>query len=386
MPRIIVAPDSFKESLTAAEVASHIADGIHKVLPSAEVIQIPLADGGEGLTDALIFGTAGRFITREVTGPLGDQVTAKFGILGDNQTAVIEIAEASGLALVPRERRNPMITTTYGTGELIKAALDLGCRRMIVGIGGSATNDGGSGMAEALGVRLLDAEGRDIGRGAEGLLKLSALNMSATDPRLPQVEIMVACDVTNPLCGPTGASYVYGKQKGAGTEMLPVMDQALFNLAQVIKRDLGIEVQELSGAGAAGGLGAGLVAFAGGKLRSGLGLVLEMLDFEAKLAAGVDLVITGEGQINAQSLFGKVPVGVARMAKKYHLPVLAVVGSIGPGAEKTYEAGIDAIMSIVPAPLSLDEAMARAGELVSDAVSRAMRLIMLNGHPKWKNG
>ena len=377
MNRIIVAPDSFKESLTAAEVASCVADGIRRVLPAAEVIQIPLSDGGEGLTDALISGTGGRYMDREVTGPLGNKVTARFGVLGDNRTAVIEMAAASGLALVPREERNPMITTTYGTGELIKAALDLGCRRMIVGIGGSATNDGGSGMAEALGVKLLDADGKRIGPGAAGLLTLHTIDMSAADPRLPEAEIMVACDVTNPLCGPTGASYVYGRQKGADSEMLPVMDQGLLNLARVIKHDIGIEVQELSGAGAAGGLGAGLVAFAGGKLRSGLGMVFEILDFESRLAAGVDLVITGEGQINTQTLYGKVPAGVARLAKKYRLPVLAIAGSIGPGADKAYETGIDAIMSITPGPISLDESMARAGELISDAAARAMRLIIL---------
>ncbi|MGE5544927.1 MAG: glycerate kinase [Bacillota bacterium] len=377
MKRIIVAPDSFKESLTAAKVAFYIAEGIHKVLPEAEVIQIPLSDGGEGLIDALVSGTGGRFISRKVTGPLGEEVTARFGILGDNRTAVIEMAEASGLALVPRERRNPMVTTTYGTGELIKAALDLRCRRMIVGIGGSATNDGGSGMAEALGVRLLDADGHVIGRGAEGLLRLSSIDMSAVDPRLSQTEILVACDVTNPLYGPTGASFVYGPQKGASPEMLPVMDQALFNLARVIKRDLNLEVEGIAGAGAAGGLGAGLMAFAGGKLCSGLRMVLEILDFESRLAGGVDLVITGEGQINDQTLFGKVPAGVASLAKKYDLPVLAIVGSIGPGAEKVYEAGIDAIMSITPGPINLDEAMTRAGELVSDATARVMRMIML---------
>lgn len=377
MKRIIVAPDSFKESLSATGVAYHIAEGIHKVLPAAEVIRIPLSDGGEGLLDALISGTAGRFITREVTGPLGKKVTARFGMLGDNRTAVIEMAEASGLALVPREERNPMVTTTYGTGELIKAALDLGCRRMIVGIGGSATNDGGSGMAEALGVKLLDAGEESIARGVEGLFSLKSIDMSAADPRLLQTEILVACDVNNPLCGPNGASYVYGPQKGADREMLPVMDQALFNLARVIKRDLKLDVQDIAGAGAAGGLGAGLIAFAGGKLCSGLGMVFEILDFESILASKADLVITGEGQINAQTLFGKVPVGVAQVAKKYDLPVLAIVGSIGPGAEKVYEAGIDAIMSITPGPISLEEAMTLTEELVTDATVRAMRLIMM---------
>lgn len=375
--RILVAPDSFKESLTAVEAAAFIAEGIRRVLPTAEVISIPLSDGGEGLLDTLVAGTAGRYIITEVTGPLGEKVSARLGVLGDERTAVIEMAEASGLALIPHERRNPMETATYGTGEMIRTALDLGYRRLIVGIGGSATNDGGAGMARALGVKLLDGRGEPITPGAEGLLKLESIDMSTADPRLREAEILVAGDVTNPLCGPNGASYVYGPQKGATPEMLPLMDQALANLARVIKRDLNLEVAELRGAGAAGGLGAGLVAFAGGRLCRGLDVVFEILGFEARLASGIDLVITGEGQINNQSLFGKVPVGVARVAKKYHLPVIALVGSIALGADRIQEAGIDAVMSITPGPLSLKESMTRAGELLADAAARALRLVLV---------
>jgi len=384
--RILVAPDSYKESLTASDVALFIAEGIRRVLPTAEVISIPLSDGGEGLIDTLVAGTAGSVITKEVTGPLGEKVTARLGVLGDERTAVVEMAEASGLALVPNERRNPMATTTYGTGELIQKALELGYRRLIIGIGGSATNDGGAGMAQALGVKLLDKEGKPIAWGAEGLLKLDSIDISTADARLRESEILVAGDVTNPLCGPKGASYVYGPQKGGTPEMLPIMDQALGNLARVIKRDLGLEVAELRGAGAAGGLGAGLVAFAGGRLCRGLDIVFEMLDFEPRLASGVDLVITGEGQINDQSLFGKVPVGVARLAKKYGIPVIAIVGSIALGADKTEAAGIDAVMSITPGPLSLKESMARAGELVADATARALRLVLVGKQVHALNG
>ena len=362
--------------MTASEVASFIAEGIHRVPPTAEVISIPLSDGGEGLIDTLVSGTVGSFIIKEVTGPLGEKVSARLGVLGDERTAVVEMAEASGLVLVPPELRNPMVTTTYGTGELIQKALDLGYRRLIIGIGGSATNDGGAGMAQALGVRLLDGRGEPIPWGAEGLLKLESIDMSTADPRLREAEILIAGDVTNPLCGPYGASYVYGPQKGGIPEMLPVMDQALANLARVIRRDLDLEVAELKGAGAAGGLGAGLVAFAGGRLCRGLDVVFEILGFELRLVSGIDLVITGEGQIS-QSLYGKVPVGVARRAKKYRLPVIAIVGSIGLGADKTREAGIDAIMSITPGPLSLEESMTRAGERVADAATRALRLVLV---------
>ena len=377
MQRVIVAPDSFNESLKASQVAKQISAGVKALYPAAEIVQVPLSDGGEGMTEALIAAAGGRFIDVPVTGPLGDKIKARYGMLQDGRAAVIEMAAASGLPLVPRRKRNPLLTTTRGTGELIKAALEAGCQKLIVGIGGSATNDGGAGMAQALGVKMLDSRGEDIGPGAKGLLDLKRIDMSKLDPRLNEAEILVACDVDNPLYGLNGAAYVYGPQKGASLEMIPLLDRALVNLAQVISQDLQIEVHQVPGAGAAGGLGAGLIAFAGGKLCSGIQLVFDLLGFEEILAAGADLVITGEGSINAQSLYGKVPVGVARRAKNYDLPVLALVGQIGPGAEEVYRVGIDAIMTVAPGPISLKESMGRAGELITDATIRALRMIAI---------
>lgn len=377
MKRFIVAPDSFKESLSSVEAAGHIASGIRRVWPDAEIVEAPLADGGEGMLNTMVAASGGRVVSREVTGPLGNPVKASYGLLGDGETAVVEMAAASGLGLVPAGRRNPMATTTFGTGELIKAALDEGCRRLIVGIGGSATNDGGAGMAQALGVRLPDAEGKEIGYGAAGLLCLSRIDSTGLDYRIGKTEVLVACDVDNPLCGPEGAAYVYGPQKGAAPEMLPVLDRALEHLAALVRRDLGVEIRQLPGAGAAGGLGGGLAAFLGGRLRRGIDIVFEALGFESLLAGGADLVITGEGEINGQTVYGKVPVGVARLAKKYNLPVLAIAGSIGPGAEKVLAEGIDAYMSIITRPMSLEEAVRQAPGLVADAAERALRIMSL---------
>ncbi|MFZ5645334.1 MAG: glycerate kinase [Bacillota bacterium] len=377
MARIIIAPDSFKESLDSAKVARHISNGIKRVWPETEIIEVPLSDGGEGLLKIMAAADGGQIIVEEATGPLGLTVSASYGLLGDGQTAVIEMAEASGLALVPPGSRNPMKTTTFGTGELIRAALDRGCRRIIVGIGGSATNDGGAGMAQALGVKLLDDRGGEIGPGAEGLLSLNSIDITGLDDRIGKVEIMVACDVDNIFHGPEGAACVYGPQKGAGPEMVAELDRALEHLSAVIQRDLGIDISHLPGAGAAGGLGGGLVAFLGGKMNRGSHIVFEILKFEELLAEGADLVITGEGEINGQSVYGKVPVAVARLAKKRNLPVLALVGSIGPGAEKVYSEGIDAIMSIVPRPISLEEAMGQAAVLLEDAAERAVRIMGL---------
>ncbi len=326
--RIIIAPDSFKGSLTAAEVAASIERGVKRVLPQAETIPVPLADGGEGTVDALVSATGGRLVTKEVTGPLGERVKASYGLLGDGETAVIEMAAASGLPLVPLEKRNPMLTTTYGTGELILAALDEGCRRIIIGIGGSATNDGGAGMAQALGVKLLDEEGLDIPYGAAGLARLDRIDISSLDRRLAQVEVLVACDVDNPLTGPRGAARVYGPQKGADPQMVEELDQILERFAAIILRDLGKDVKDIPGAGAAGGLGAGLMAFLNGRLAPGVELVLAAVKLEERIQKGADLVITGEGAINEQTVYGKTPIGVAKLAKRYHLPVIAIAGSI----------------------------------------------------------
>lgn len=374
--RILIAPDSFKESLTAVQVADYMAAGVRQVYPEADIKQVPLSDGGEGLTESLTAALGGVIKHCTVTDPCGNKVQAAYGVAGDH-TVIMEMAQASGLELVPRDKRNPLTATTYGTGELIKAALDEGCRTIIIGIGGSATNDGGAGMAQALGARLLDSSGREISRGGAGLLQLDRIDVAGLDPRLAETEIRVACDVTNPLYGPQGASYIYGPQKGADADMVKILDRALQHWAEVIKRDLGMDVADIPGAGAAGGLGAGLLAFAGGKLQPGLDLVLEVLKMEEILASGMDLVITGEGSINQQSLYGKVPVGLARRAKRYGIPVVAIVGSIGPGAEAVYQHGIDAVISIAPGPITLEESLSRAGELIREAAHTALRLFRI---------
>jgi len=373
--KIVIAPDSFKGSLTAEEAAKGIEAGVKRIYPRAQTIKIPLADGGEGTVAALVAATGGRIRMSKVTGPLGEPVEAPWGILGDGETAVVEMAAASGLPLVPPGRRNPLLTTTYGTGELIGAALAEGCRRIIVGIGGSATNDGGAGMAQALGVGFYNEEGKEIPPGAAGLAGLARIDISTLDPRISQVEVLVACDVDNPLTGPNGAARIYGPQKGAGPKMVEELDGILHRFASLLRRDLGQDVEDIPGAGAAGGLGAGLMAFTGARLVPGVQLVLEAVKLEEILEEGVDLVITGEGAINHQTIYGKTPVGVAKLAQKYKVPVIALVGCIEPGAEVVYDAGIDALKAIVPGPMSLEEAMARAAELISAAAERAMRFL-----------
>lgn len=374
--KIVIAPDSFKGSLTALEAANAIEDGFRRVFPEAEIVKVPMADGGEGTVQSLVDATGGRIVKRIVTGPLGDKVEAQFGILGDGKTAVIEMASASGLPLIPPHKRNPMVTTTYGTGELIKAALDMDCRKFIIGIGGSATNDGGGGMAQALGVKLLDKDGNDIPFGGKGLLKLNRIDISTLDPRIAESEIVVACDVDNPLTGPRGAARVYSPQKGATPEMVEILEKALERFAEVVKRDLGKDVKNIPGAGAAGGLGAGLMAFLNAKLRLGVDIVIEATGLEDKVK-GADLVITGEGGIDGQTIYGKTPIGVAKVAKKFGIPVLAVAGGISDDASVVYEHGIDGLMSIIPHPMTLEEAMVQGGKLVSDAAERIARLIAI---------
>jgi len=373
--RIVVAPDKFKGSLTAVDAADAMTRGALAALPSAEVERVPMADGGEGIVDALVGATGGSYREAEVTGPLGEPVRARFGMLGDGQTAVIEMAAASGLALVPAEARNPLRTTTRGTGELLLAARDAGARRVIVGIGGSATNDGGAGMAQALGHRLLDAEGAEIGPGGGALARLERIERDERTAALEDLEIAVACDVTNPLCGPEGASAVYGPQKGASPEMVAELDRNLARLATIIERDLGRSVAEIPGAGAAGGLGAGLVAFAGGKLESGVDLVLGAVRLADRLRAA-DLCLTGEGALDAQSAFGKTIAGVARLANSMGVPTFALAGSIGEGAEQTLAHGLDAYFSICPGPLALEEAIANASRLLENAAEQAVRAFL----------
>jgi glycerate kinase len=374
MIRFLIACDSFKGSASSKQVGEAIREGILRVMPSAQVEVVPVADGGEGTVQALVDATGGRLVTVTVTNPIGEKVEATFGILGDGQTAVIEMAAASGLTLIPPEKRNPWVTTTYGTGELIKAALEHGCRKIIIGIGGSATNDAGAGMAQALGVKLLDEDGNQIGFGGGELGRLRRIDMSGLDKRASEAEFIVACDVDNPLTGERGASYVYAPQKGATPEMLPKLDSNLRHFAEIVRQQLGIDVEHVPGAGAAGGLGAGLMAFLKAKLKRGTEIVFELVKLEEKIASA-DIVITGEGQIDAQTVFGKTPIGVAKLAKRYGKPVIAIAGSIGEGAESVHSHGIDAIFSIINRPMPLEQAMRNVEALLTSAGEQLARLI-----------
>jgi glycerate 2-kinase len=374
--RVVIAPDKFKGSLSAADAAAAMARGVTRACPGASIDQVPMADGGEGTVDALVAATAGSAREAVVTGPLGTPVRAKFGLSGDGRTAVIEMAAASGLVLVPNAKRNPLITTTRGTGELMLAAIAAGAKDLIVGIGGSATNDGGAGLGQALGFRLLDADGRELKPGGGDLQRLSRIDSSRRRPELNTIEVAVACDVTNPLCGPTGASAVYGPQKGADATMVETLDHNLAHFASVVERDLGVAIKDLPGSGAAGGLGGGLVAFAAGKLAPGIELVIKAVDLESRLAH-TDLCLTGEGSIDGQSAFGKTAVGVARLARSLHCPVLALAGSIGPGATAVLDQGIDAYFSICPGPIELEEAVSHAAELLERATEQAVRGFMV---------
>ena len=377
--KIVVAPQSFKGSLSAREVADAIARGIRRVLADAEVVVLPMADGGEGTVDALVFATGGRTMQTEVSGPLGDRVTAAWGILGDGATAVVEMAAASGLVLVPPDRLDPLTATTYGTGELVRAALDSGCHRLIIGIGGSATNDGGAGMAQALGAKLTDREGSELPPGGAALASLRQIDISGLDSRLTECRITVACDVTNPLCGKEGASWVYGPQKGATEEMCRQLDEALANYASVIKKDLGIDIRDLPGAGAAGGLGAGLVAFPGARLVPGIEIVSDAVELVEHLK-GASLVLTGEGRLDTQTTFGKTVAGVAKNAKVLGVPVVVIAGELHGDLKELYRHGIDAALSIAPGPITREESEADAARLITDASERALRLVLINPH------
>ena len=344
--KIVIAPDSFKESLTALEVANAIESGFKRIFPNAEYVKLPMADGGEGTVQSLVDATQGRLIEAEVTAPLGNQVKSFFGLSGDGKTAIIEMAAASGLHLVPIDKRNPCQTTSFGTGELIKQALDLGVQHIILGIGGSATNDGGAGMLQALGLRLLDKNGQSIGFGGTALSNLAEIQLADLDPRLQHVQIEVACDVNNPLCGERGASAIFGPQKGATPEMVKELDAALAHFAEIADRDCGKQIKEQSGAGAAGGMGGGLLLLPNVQLKAGVQIVLDNLKF-AEQVKDADLVITGEGRMDAQSILGKTPIGVARTAKQFNRPVIAIAGCLREDYEVVYEHGIDAVFPII---------------------------------------
>src|SRR5256885_11577129 len=372
--RIVIAPNAFKGSLSALEAAEAIAEGVRVAAPDADLVLIPIADGGDGTVDALVAATQGERRTLRVRGPLGDPFDAEYGLIDGGSTAVIEMAKAAGLALVPKDRRDPRITTTYGVGELLQHAYDDGARHFVVGIGGSATNDGGAGMAQALGYHLLDEHGLELPPGGLALKRLARIHVGGVHANWKQAEVEVACDVTNPLTGPRGASAVYGPQKGATPEMVAELDAALKQFAEIIRRDLGVDVEQLPGAGAAGGLGAGLVAFTGARLRPGAEMVMEALRLDERVA-GAGLVITGEGRLDSQTArFGKGPAAVARHARQAGIPVVAIGGSIANEAElRLLFDGLEAT-EVESCPLG--EAIAKARALVVDSSTRVMRLVL----------
>ncbi len=373
--RILIAPDKFKGTLRAADVARAIELGIGKALPDADTVLLPLADGGEGTVEAVVKATEGTIIQHPATGPLGGQVDAYFGLfpssdLPGRSKAVVEMAAASGQHLVSHTKLNPLIATTYGTGELIQAALEHDVGEIIVGIGDSATVDGGIGMGQALGIRFLDENGAELGRGGQELTRLRQVDISGRDKRLERTRIRVASDVTNPLFGPDGAAYVYGPQKGATPAMVEILEKGLKNYAKVIRDQLGQDVASIPGAGAAGGLGAGLVAFLGGTIESGIDFIIWISRLRDKLK-GVDAVITGEGRIDSQTFYGKAPMGLAELAKKQGIPVYAICGLVGEGAEKVYEHGISRIFALSDVASSKDDARLNAAKYI-EAVAKTV--------------
>ena len=372
--RIIVAPDSYKGSISALGVAEAMERGIKKVFDQAEVLKLPIADGGEGTVEALVSATGGRFFRKEVTGPLGEPVSALWGVLGDGKTAVIEMAAASGLPLVPPDKRNPCLTTTLGTGQLVREVLDQGLPRLILGIGGSATNDGGTGFAAALGARFLDADGKELPPGGQALSRLARIDTSGLDPRLDNLSLTVACDVDNPLCGPRGASAIFGPQKGACPATVALLDEALRHYGEMACAVTGRQIMDRPGAGAAGGLGAALLFFTKTELRPGIDIVLEAVDFD-RLSASAALVITGEGRTDRQTAFGKAPVGVAKIAKRHGVPVVCLSGGLGDGYEAIFEQGIDAAAVCPSAPMTLEDCLAQGPSLVENATERLCRTL-----------
>ena len=379
--RIVIAPDSFKGSLSAREAADAIARGVRRALPDADIVTIPMADGGEGTARTLVDATGGHTVTARVTGPLGTPVTASWGLLGDGITAAIDMAQAAGLTLVG-DHPDPLHATTYGVGELVRAALDHGARRLVVGLGGSATTDGGAGMAQALGIRLLDGDGCDLPRGGAALARLDRIDTTGLDPRLASTPITLACDVTNPLAGPHGAAAVFGPQKGATPAMVARLDAALARYAALVRRDVGRDVATVPGSGAAGGLGAGFLAFTDATMRSGVDLVLDATGFAAQ-AAGADWCFTGEGRIDGQTRYGKTPMGVARAARQASpgCRVIALAGSIGAtGAELTElnKLGFTAILSIQPGATGLDAALAHAAADLERTAEQVARIVAVS--------
>jgi len=374
--KIVIAPDSYKGSISALNVARSVENGIKKVLPNAECIIVPTADGGDGTLETLVEGSDGEIRSSRVTGPLGEKRNANWGALGDGNTAVIEMALTSGLALVPDNRLDPLNATTFGLGEIITDALENNFRKFIIGIGGSATNDGGAGMIQALGARLLDSNGEDLPQGGASLINLDHIDISKLDPRAKASDFLIACDVNNPLCGPEGASAIYGPQKGATTRMVKQLDSALSHYAKIIHRDLGVNIDSIPGSGAAGGLGGGFVGFLKGKLLPGVDIVLDFIDLNYHLK-DADLVITGEGATDRSTIYNKAPIGIANRAEKLGIPVISISGALNEGFEEVHQHGINASFSIINSPMTLREATRNAPELISSVSEEIIRTLKL---------
>ncbi len=372
--KILIAPDSFKDCLTSPDVAKFIEMGIRNVFPDANIKLVPMADGGEGTVVTLVTATNGKIFHKKVHDPLMREINAHFGVLGDGETAVIEMASASGIELLEENERNPWKTTSYGTGELIIHALDKGCRKIIIGIGGSATNDAGTGMLQALGIQFLDTNKREIEPGGGALRKLVSIKTDKLDQRLKQSKIIIASDVLNPLLGKTGASAVYGPQKGADSNMVIQLDSNLQRFADVVRQQQGVSVENIPGSGAAGGLGAGILAFLPSEIKPGFDIIKEVVELE-KHIQDADLVITAEGKIDSQTAYGKTPAGVAGIAGKYNIPVIAFAGIVEEGINELYKKGFRAIIPIANKPMSIDESIKKAGELLIMAAEQSMRLI-----------
>lgn len=374
--KVVVAIDSLKGSLSSIEAGMAIRDGVLAAKPDAEVIVKPLADGGEGTTDALIEGMNGKRIDLTVTGPMGTPVNAYYGYLADSHTAVMEMASAAGITLVPAAKKKPLLATSYGVGEMMNDALQRGCRNFIIGIGGSATNDGGIGMLKALGVRFLDENGEDAGEGGQALAKVTQIDVSGLNPLLKECHIQVACDVNNPLCGENGSTYVYGPQKGVTEDMKKQLDEDMAHFAMVTSETLGNDYHDTPGAGAAGGLGFAFLSYIGATLTPGIELILDAVRLEQELP-NADIVVTGEGCLDFQTAMGKAPVGVARLAKKYHAKVIAFAGSVTKEASDCNKEGIDAFFPILRSVCTLEEAMdpANARANLTATVEQVFRLL-----------
>lgn len=374
--KIVIAPQNFKGSLTAYDAAIAIEKGILEICPEAKTVLVPIADGGDGTLEALVNGTKGKIFSNTVTNPLGAEIVAEWGVMGDQSTAVIEMAKASGLALINYLQRDPLSANTNGTGQLIKNALDKKYSKIIIGLGGSATNDGGIGMARHLGFKFIDKNGKEISGGGGKLIDINSIDIADVDKRIEKTHFIGASDVTNILCGDIGAAAIFGPQKGASEQDIRVLDQGLHNLAQVIFRDLGVSVKELTSGGAAGGLGAGIVAFLGGELTSGIDLISDVLNLEENIK-DADLIITGEGQTDRSSIFDKGPVGIARMASEYSVPTVILTGSLGRGYRQVYAHNIAAVIPIADKPMRFEVSLLRTKQLLQSTAERVMRLLLI---------